>query len=174
MKISHRCFAFCSFALAACLSLPLIAAAQQQPIILQAPDAAKILPDAVFFAGQSANTQLRNAAGVRFADNHVALAVLVDTSGYSTAVQQKYQGYLITEVALDIQGQRLVPGAYGFGFVGDHFLIMDVGNHDVMQASTRHESAMPRPMPLQILTATEPGEYRLCSSRDCVLFRHAH
>jgi len=45
------------------------------------------------------------------------LAGLVDTSGYSTGVASKYQGYLITEVPLKIGGKRLPAGAYGFGFL---------------------------------------------------------
>src|SRR5580704_9385912 len=120
------------FLIAALISLPLAATAQTPGTILHAPEASKLLPDAVFYAGQSANTQLRNSAGVHFANGDYALAVLVDTSGYSTAVQQKYQGYLLTEAPLQLGGQTLAPGAYGFGFVGNQFLVMDIGNHDLL------------------------------------------
>ena len=44
---------------------------------------------------------------------------LVDTSGYASDVQAKYQGLLITEVKLDLQGTELPPGQYGFGFSQD-------------------------------------------------------
>jgi hypothetical protein len=44
------------------------------------------------------------------------LANLVDTSGYSTDVGEKYQGFQITEVKLSIEGSELPPGEYGFGF----------------------------------------------------------
>ena len=64
-----------------------------------------LVPATVFFRGQVASVQARNAGGVKLADGMFVLCALVDTSGYSTAVQQKYQGYFITEVALDINGQ---------------------------------------------------------------------
>jgi len=41
---------------------------------------------------------------------------MVDSSGYSTGLKEKYQAYLLNEVTLEIAGQTLKPGAYGFGF----------------------------------------------------------
>ena len=159
----------------ALLAFPLLARAQAPAAdtILPAAAAAKVLPDAVFYAGQSANTQLRNATGIHFADKSYTLAVLVDTSGYTSAVQQKYQGYLITEVPLDFAGQNLNPGAYGFGFVKNQFLVMDIGNHDLLQTATMHDAGMRRPMPLQVLAAGSDGSWKLCAGRDCVSFHRA-
>ena len=159
------------FGIAAILAFPALACAQTT--ILQATDAGKILPDAVFFGGQSANTQVRNSGGIHFADGAYTLAVLVDTSGYSTAVQQKYQGYLLTEAPLDFSGNRLPAGAYGFGFVDNHFLVMDIGAHNLFETMSTHDSQMPRPVPLRILEAASPGHWRLCSGRDCVNFARA-
>lgn len=161
--------------LIALLALPLLVKAQAPAAdtILPAAAAAKILPDAVFFGGQSANTQSRNAAGIRYADNTHTLAVLVDTSGYTSSIQQKYQGYLLTEVPLDFAGHSLAPGAYGFGFVKNQFLVMDIGNHDLFQAAAVHEAQMHRPMPLQIMEVGSAGSWKLCSGRDCVSFHRA-
>ena len=90
------------------------------------------MPATVFFRGQAANVQARNSGGVKLPDGMFVLCALVDTSGYSSAVQQKYQAYFITEVTLDIQGQTLKPGAYGVGFTeGNRFTVMDLGAHDV-------------------------------------------
>jgi hypothetical protein len=51
----------------------------------------------------------------------------VDTSGYSTDVAAKYQGFLITEIKLNIEGSELPPGEYGFGFSKEgQFTVMDV------------------------------------------------
>jgi hypothetical protein len=156
--------------LSALLAIPVLAIAQSSGTILRAPEASKLLPDAVFFAGKSATTQLRNSAGIRLA-NHDVLAVLVDTSGYSSTVQEKYQGYLLTEVPLTIDGHALPPGAYGVGFMGGHFLAMDIGAHTLLQAAASHDAQMQRPMPLQILGGAAPGGYRLCFGRDCVDFQ---
>ena len=153
--------------LAALIALPLAASAQAT--ILHAPEASKLVPDSVFYAGKSANTQARNSAGIHFADGHYVLAVLVDTSGYSSSVQEKYQGYLLTEVPLEIGHHPLVPGAYGIGFVADHFNVMDIGNHDLLQAHATHDDTMQRPIPLQIVEGPS-GAYRLCFGRSCVDF----
>lgn len=167
-------FSFFRLAAVGLLTLPLLAAAQSGSSILHAPEAAKLLPGAVYFDGQSASTQLRNSAGVRFSGNAYVLAVLVDNSGYSTAVQQKYQGYLLTEVPLSIGGHALPPGAYGVGFVHDRFLVMDIGNHDLLQTDSSHDGGMQHPTPLQILSGSSPGTWRLCFGRDCVDFRQGH
>lgn len=159
-----------SILLSLLLVSPLLAAAQtSSATILQASEAGKLLPDAVYFAGKSATTQLRNSAGLRFADGHSVLAVLVDTAGYSSTVQERYQGYLLTEVPLMIGGHNLPAGAYGVGFVSDHFLVMDIGNHVLVQAPATHDMHMQRPMPLQIL-ASASFRWRLCFGRDCVDF----
>ncbi len=144
-------------------------------VILKAADITpKLFPETVFFRGQTAPVQLRNSAGVRFSDDLYALAALVDSSGYSSGLREKYQGYLITEVALDFGGQTLPPGAYGFGFLnGGKFVIMDVGAHDVVQGASRHDADLKRPVPLQIAAAPASGTYRLYVGREYVEFHRA-
>ncbi len=155
------------------LTFGAFAAFAQAPVtVLHAPEASKLLPDSVYYAGKSANTQLRNSSGVRFSDNHFVLAVLVDTSGYSSTIQEKYQGYFLTEVPLEIENHPLIPGAYGIGFVGDHFVVTDIGAHDLFQVPATHDAQMSRPMPLQILEG-DAGRPRLCLGRNCVRFHRA-
>lgn len=138
--------------------------------ILTAPEAAKILPPSVFFRGQSADIQARNSAGVKFSDGMLVLCTLVDTSGYSTGVQQKYQGFFMTEVPLDLGGHLLPPGAYGVGFQpGNHFVVMDIGAHDLLTAGSAHDAVLKRPTPLQILADTAPDHYRLYFGRNYVV-----
>jgi hypothetical protein len=175
MRLFRNSLALCSAVLLALLAFPRFASAQAagSDAILPAAGAAKILPDSVYYAGKSANTQLRNATGVHFADGSHTLAVLVDTSGYSSAVQEKYQGYLLTETALQIGGHSLPAGAYGFGFVKGQFLVMDIGNHDIFQAATTHDAQMHLPRPLLVLAGASSGQYRLCAGRDCVSFQRA-
>ncbi len=142
--------------------------------ILNAVDAAKAIPATVFFRGQVASVQARNSGGVKLADGMLVLCALVDTSGYSTAVQQKYQAYFITEVALDINGQTLKPGAYGVGFIeGSKFIVMDVGAHELFTANGNRDAALKRPTPLQVLADNTPGHYRLYINRNYVAFAPA-
>jgi hypothetical protein len=139
--------------------------------VLNAADAAKAIPATVFFRGQVASVQARNSGGVKLPDGMLVLCTLVDTSGYSTAVQQKYQAYFITEVALDINGQTLKPGAYGVGFIeGSKFIVMDLGAHDLFTVSGNRDAALKRPMPLQVLADSTPDRYRLYINRNYVVF----
>jgi len=127
----------------------------------------KIFPEQVYFRGQVAPVQMRNTGGVHFSDDAYVLAGLVDSSGYSSDIRQKYQGYLISEVTLEIGGKKLPPGAYGFGFVaGDKFIVMDLGAHDVFQAASTKDTEMKRPVPLQVVGSGD--KYRLYAGRDYV------
>jgi hypothetical protein len=145
-------------------------AALAQTKILTPAETAKILPASVFFQGQSAPIQGRNSSGLRFSDKSLLLVSLIDTSGYSTQIQSKYQAYLITETPLEIDGHALPPGAYGCGFIsGDNFIVMDIGGHDLFTAHSTSDAALHRPMPLQILPATDsPGSYKLYANRNYV------
>jgi hypothetical protein len=138
---------------------------------LSAAEAAKFLPATVFFRGQSAPIQARNSGGVQFAKDALLLVALVDTAGYSSSVQEKYQAYLITEASIDIEGHRLRPGAYGCGFVaGNTFVVIDIGGHDLFSAPTAKDATLRRPNPLQILPAPSGTGYRLYAGRDYVGF----
>jgi hypothetical protein len=150
--------------------------AEGKEVVLKAADiTAKIFPERVFFRGQSAPVQFRNSGGVHFADDLYVLAGMVDSSGYSTGIKEKYQAYLLNEVTLEIAGQTLKPGAYGIGFLnGGRFLVMDLAANDVIQAASQHDADMKRPVPLQVVASATAGTYRLYAGRDYVEFHRAH
>lgn len=153
------------------------AAGAQPEAILKPADMGKILPGSVFFRGQSATTQLRNSGGVRFADGHLMWAALVDNSGYSTGVQEKYQAYFVTEVPLSVGGHALPPGAYGVGMVKSevdlHFVVEDLGAHDLFLTAATNDAKMRRPVPLQVVAGSDLGSYRLYLGRNFVEFERA-
>ena len=129
-----------------------LAAAQGPSHILSADDLKKAVPEEYFFRGQKAPVQLRNSVGFQTSDGKMTLAALVDASGYSTAIQQKYQGLLITETKLNIGGTSLPPGQYGFGFAADNkFVVMDVANNDVVSAAYDTDAALQRAVPLKLV-----------------------
>jgi len=154
---------------------PVASSNSAQASVLNAEETAKIMPGSVFFRGQSASVQGRNSGGVRFGDKSLMLVSLIDTSGYSSQVQEKYQAYLITESAVDIDGHRLAPGAYGCGFLsGDNFIVMDLGGHDLFTAHSTHDVDLRRPSPLKVVVSPNvPGDYRLYAGRNFVSFRVA-
>jgi hypothetical protein len=119
--------------------------------LLSADELKKVVPAEYYFAGQKAPTQLRNATGFQTADGKITLAALVDASGYSTAVQQKYQGMLVTESKLDIGGSELAPGQYGFGFAADKFVVMNVANEDALSIPSQTDASLKRAVPLKLV-----------------------
>jgi hypothetical protein len=135
--------------------------------LLSGDELKKLTPAEFFFRGQKAPVQVRNATGLQLASGAVVLAALVDSSGYSTAIQQKYQGLLITEVKLNVGGSDLAPGQYGFGFTADNkFVVMDVGNNDVLSSTCQTDPTLARPVPLKLVEAD--GAYRLYAGKKWV------
>ena len=145
-----------------------------QDTVLKASDITpKIFPEHVFFRGQVAPAQLRNTGGVHFADDLFVLAGLVDSSGYSTAIKEKYQAYLLSEVTLEVGGQTVKPGAYGFGFVSGKLILMDLAANNLIETAGSHDAEMKRPIPLQVEASSTAGSYRLYVGRDFIEFRRA-
>ncbi|MFI5094988.1 MAG: hypothetical protein WCE50_11060 [Candidatus Acidiferrum sp.] len=143
----------------------------KESVLTAAEVGKKLFPERVFFRGQLATVQDRNTGGVRYADGFLVLAGVVDSSGYSTAIKEKYQAYLINEVPVEIGGQTLKPGAYGIGFLdGNKFVVMDIGANDVLQAGSTRDTEIKRPVPLQFRATSEAGNYRLYHGRDYVEF----
>jgi hypothetical protein len=134
--------------------------------LLSADELKNVVPAEFFFRGKKAPTQLRNATGFQTADGKVTFAALVDASGYSTAIQQKYQGTLITESKLNIAGTDLLPGAYGFGFAADKFVVMNVASEDALSGSYQTDASLKRAVPLKLV---EDGSgYKLYAGKKWV------
>jgi len=150
--------------------------AEGKEVALKSTDiTSKLFPERVFFRGQNAPVQFRNTGGVRFADDFYVLAGMVDNSGYSTGIREKYQAYLLNEVTLETGGQTLKPGAYGFGFQeGGKFLIMDIGANEVLHSTSQRDAELKRPVPMQVLATSTAGSYRLYAGCDYVEFHRAH
>ncbi len=138
-----------------------------QPGVLPAAQVEKLLPPSVYFNGQSAPLQLRNAAALRSASGTIAWMSLVDTSGYSTGVREKYQFYLVAEGPLQFGDATLPAGAYGGGFLTDGTaVLLDLGAHEIRRTPAITDPEMHRPRPLQ-LVAAGPA-YRLYLGRQYV------
>ena len=142
-------------------------AQQASKHVLNADELKKAVPTEYFFRGQKAPVQLRNAVGFQLADGKMVLASLVDASGYSTAIQQKYQGMLITEAKLDIGGSSLAPGQYGFCFTADgKFGVMDVANNDVLSTASQTDAALQHAVPLKLVE--DGAGYKLYAGKKWV------
>ena len=152
------------------LVVPLaLACGQLSAQVLGAEALKKVVPSSFFFAGQNAPVQARNSVGLKNAAGKVVLAGLVDASGYSTAIQEKYQGFLITETKLTFEGATLDPGAYGFGFKDGKFVVMNVASTDVLSVASQNDEQLKRPVPLKV--EKDGDSYRLYAGRKYVVLK---
>ena len=136
--------------------------------VLEGDDLTRVVPTGFYFEKQSAPTQMRNASAVQWGRGERArlvIAGLVDTSGYSSEVRAKYQGFLIADAPVTVGGRMLPTGAYGFGFTGNGRLnVFDVSGRRILSAPAAKDTRMQRPRPLMF--TTEYGDVRLYSGRD--------
>src|SRR5579863_4586344 len=139
------------------------------PHLLSADELKKAVPAEFYFLEQKALTQMRNSAGFQLANGKITLAALVDSSGYSSDVQQKYQGLLITESKLSIGGSDLPAGEYGFRFVADKFVVMNVANEDLLSSAYQTDAELKRPVPLKM--ADDGASYKLYAGRKWIAIK---
>jgi len=146
-------------------SLPLLTAAQDRATVLTGPDLVRVVPPGFYFQGLTAPTQMRNSAAAQFGANRYVIAGMVDTSGYAADVRAKYEGFLITDSAITINGSELGVGAYGFGFSNDGKLnVLNLAGNEILSVSTTKDNSMKRPRPL-MMTKSGNG-IRLYSGKD--------
>lgn len=135
--------------------------------ILTGPELTRVVPTSFYFEGQAAPTQMRNSTAARVNGRSV-IAGMVDTSGYSADVRAHYQGFFITDGAIEINGKSVPIGAYGFGFTNDgKFNILDIGNHEVLSVSSTNDKSLQRPRPLMM--TMDGRNVRLYAGRDYVV-----
>jgi hypothetical protein len=144
-------------------------AAQAGAQVLTGDQVKKLAPTNYFFAGQSAAVQVRNTAALKNSAGKLVLAGLVDTSGYSTAIQEKYQGFLITETKLSFAGATLEPGQYGFGFKEGKFIVMNVAATDLFSIPIQADDQLKHPVPLKF--EKDGSGYRLYAGPKYVVMK---
>ena len=129
-----------------------LSAVAQAPTLVTEANLKKVVPEAYFFRGLSATTQLRNSSAIHYPDDLYVLAGLVDTSGYSSDVKAKYNGFFITEKKLSFGSSTLPPGQYGMGYTADgKFHILDVAGNELLVAEIMVDDKLARPQPLKIV-----------------------
>lgn len=112
----------------------------------------RIVPGSFYFAGQSAPTQMRNSAAARIGKDRYVITGLVDTSGYSTEISGKYEGFFITDSPVKIGDKELGTGAYGFGFAPNGKVnFFDLSGREILSVSTTNDAEMKRPRPLMMM-----------------------
>jgi hypothetical protein len=124
------------------------------------------LPKDFYLEGNAIPTQKRNAALVKTPAGARVLFALIDTTGYSSQIQQKYEGMLITEGSLSVGGHKLGVGSYGFGYTKPaatsnedaKFFLYNQAGEKIAECTAKKDTKIAQPKPLQVVTATgEPA-----------------
>jgi len=147
------------------------AAAQVEKLEGKAFDSAYVRD--FYLEGNSIPTQKRNTVVVKGADGKRLVFSLLDTTGYSSEIQQKYVGMLIFERPVSLGTAKVAAGAYGFGLKKPQppegpgtLFVYDVGGARVAETQTSHDAEITRPVPLSV--ATKDGKSRLYVGRHWV------
>jgi hypothetical protein len=136
----------------------------------------KMVPRDFVLEENAIPTEKRNTALVLTPSGARVLAGLLDTSGYSSQVQQKYLGMMIAEGNLGVCGHQIGIGSYGFGLAkasggsegkASTFMLYDQAGKKVLSCAAKWDSQLKNPRPLQIVVSGG-GTARFYVSRNWV------
>jgi hypothetical protein len=133
------------------------------------------LPKDFYLEGNAIPTAKRNAAMVTSPSGARAVFSLLDTTGYSSNIVEKYIGMIITEGDLSICGQKVTVGSYGFGWAqsprGEDkpgtFSLYNQAGAKLAECSTPRDADLKIPRPLQVVVKTD-GTATLYHGRNSV------
>jgi hypothetical protein len=116
------------------------------------------VPKDFYLEGNAIPTEKRNSALLKTPSGSRVLVGLIDTTGYSSQIQKKYIGMLITEGDLSINGQKVGVGSYGVGLEkptagsGDGKLtVYNQAGTQVAECTAEKDANLRQPRPLQVV-----------------------
>ena len=134
----------------------------------------KIVPKEFVLEENAIPTEKRNSVLVLTPEGARVVAGLLDTSGYSSQVQEKYLGMLIAEGSLEVSGHKLGVGSYGFGLVKEpgaahpsKFMLYNQAGEKIAECPAKWDANLKSPRPLQVVV-DQGGTARLYMGRTWV------
>ncbi len=136
------------------------------------------LPKDFYLEGNAIPTEKLNSVLVHLPGGQRALFGLIDTTGYSSNIQAKYVGMIITEADVSVCGQKLGTGSYGFGWTQPangvdqpgKILVYNQAGDKITECDTPRDANLKQPKPLQVVP-TGAGVARLYHGRHYVELR---
>jgi hypothetical protein len=112
-----------------------------------------------YLEGNAIPVQKRNAAMLKCPGGKRMIFALLDTSGYSIDVQQKYHGLVTVEKKISLGGAEVPVGAFGLGLskppapseAPAKLFIYDVAGQKVAEGTAQYDAKLAQPVPLQIV-----------------------
>jgi len=123
------------------------------------------IPNDFYLEGNRFPVEKRNAALLKTPAGARLILALVDTTGYSSQVKQKYIGMVITEGKVSMCNVPLSVGSYGFGLEKPaptstedaKFFLYNQAGQEVGECGAKKDSAVKQPKPLNIVLSKEAG-----------------
>lgn len=144
--------------MAALLALALVPAPAQAQVKLEGKAFDSACVKDFYLEGNAIPTQKRNTVVLKGADGKRMVFGLLDTSGYSAEIQQKYAGMMIVERKVTVGGAAVETGAYGFGLQKPtpaegpgKLMVYDVAGAKVGETAAQYDAALAQPVPLQVV-----------------------
>jgi hypothetical protein len=125
------------------------------------------VPKDFYLEGNAIPTEKRNSALLKTPSGSRVLVGLIDTTGYSSQIQKKYIGMLITEGELSINGQKVGVGSYGVGLEkppagssGDaKLMVYNQAGTQVAECTTHKDADLKQPRPLQVVLGKDGAHF---------------
>jgi hypothetical protein len=123
------------------------------------------IPNDFYLEGNRIPVEKRNAALLKTPAGARLVLALVDTTGYSSQVKQKYIGMLITEGSVSVCGVALSVGSYGFGLERPaatssedaKFFLYNQAGEKVGNCNAKKDKELKQPKPLNVVLSKEAG-----------------
>jgi hypothetical protein len=120
----------------------------------------KVVPKDFVLEENAIPTEKRNSVLALTPSGGRLITGLLDTSGYSSQVQEKYMGMLIAEGSLTVCGHEVGTGSYGFGLArsaagaqghASKFMLYNQAGKKVAECTANWDAKIKSPRPLQII-----------------------
>ena len=117
------------------------------------------IPTDFYLEGNRIPTQKRNSVLVHTPAGARVVFGLIDTTGYSSNIQQKYEGMIISETNFMLCGQQIGVGSFGFGHTKPmgtsnedmKLMIYDQAGSKLAECSGQRDTSLEKPSPLQVM-----------------------
>jgi hypothetical protein len=123
------------------------------------------IPNDFYLEGNRIPVEKRNAVLLKAPAGARLVLGLIDTTGYSSQIKQKYAGMVITEGTVSVCSVPLSVGSYGFGLEkpaapsGEDakFFLYNQAGEKVGECVAKKDSAVKQPKPLTVVLSKEGG-----------------
>jgi len=152
-------------ALAILVSAPRSACAQGAFTQLTGKPFDSAIPNDFYLEGNRIPVEKRNAVLLKTPKGARLVLALIDTTGYSAQIKQKYIGMVIAEGAVSVCSIPLNVGSYGFGLEkppatsseDSKFHLYNQAGETVGECAAKKDAAVKEPKPLNVVLSKEAG-----------------